>query len=199
MKVFSCESPNSRHLSRLSTADTCPVSAQQTSFLSQHQISGLFQKETFVLSHNDRHVSCLNSKHPSKCCAQLLATRTLTLVPQLLSAFLQFCFVPMDELLPQCVFLRRYHTWTSRTLREVFNAWRIAMSIALQELLENLEDVDQISIAETADFHSDQETTSNNSTADDPPQWHWDDELGLTINIGWMPTRRPPSRPPTPS
>ena len=84
MKVFSCESSNSRHLSSLNTAETSVPSQTQTSFLPQHQTS--------VLSQHKRHLSCLNSRRLPNCCIQLLATRTLTLVPQLLSAFLQFCF-----------------------------------------------------------------------------------------------------------
>ena len=180
VKVFSFEirpvSAQQASPSCLKRRDSCPASASDICPVSTADVCPVSTAQASV----------------QFCSKQLLATCTLTLVPQLLSAFLQFCFFhTMPELtfsLQRCFFLWRYHTQTSHTLREVFSHWR----------LEVLEDVDQVDVAGTGDFDSDQETASTVSIADDHPTWYWDDNLGWTINICWMPARRPPTPPPTP-
>ena len=117
MKVFSFEirpvSAQQASPSCLKRRDSCPASASDICPVSTADVCPVSTAQASV----------------QFCSKQLLATCTLTLVPQLLSAFLQFCFFhTMPELtfsLQRCFFLWRYHTQTSHTLREVFSSWRL--------------------------------------------------------------------------
>ena len=67
------------------------------------------QQQTYVLSQHSRHLSCLDSKHRSclnsrplsNCPPQLLASRTLTLVPQ--SCCQHFCNFGISPLGSMCI------------------------------------------------------------------------------------------------